>query len=92
MRQPVFSHKKGSQTEFGPFFIRKSRGFAMGLIFFCGERGIRTLGTVTSTTVFETAPFDRSGISPGMGAKLISNSTFQKCFENHGNYIAFFQT
>ena len=31
---------------------------------FCGERGIRTLGTVTSTTVFETVPFDRSGISP----------------------------
>ena len=30
----------------------------------CGERGIRTLGTVTSTTVFETVPFDRSGISP----------------------------
>ena len=30
----------------------------------CGERGIRTLGTVTRTTVFETVPFDRSGISP----------------------------
>ena len=29
-----------------------------------GETGIRTLGTVTSTTVFETAPFDHSGISP----------------------------
>ena len=29
-----------------------------------GERGIRTLGTVTRTTVFETAPFGRSGISP----------------------------
>ncbi len=31
---------------------------------FRGERGIRTLGTVTRTTVFETAPFGRSGISP----------------------------
>lgn len=31
---------------------------------FSGETGIRTLGTVARTTVFETAPFDRSGISP----------------------------
>ena len=29
-----------------------------------GERGIRTLGTRERTTVFETAPFDHSGISP----------------------------
>jgi len=29
-----------------------------------GETGIRTLGTFASTTVFETAPFNRSGISP----------------------------
>jgi hypothetical protein len=35
-----------------------------------GERGIRTLGTVTRTTVFETVPFDRSGISPFQGRKL----------------------
>ena len=30
----------------------------------CGEIGIRTLGPVTRTTVFETAPIDHSGISP----------------------------
>ena len=29
-----------------------------------GERGIRTLGAVARTPVFETGPFDRSGISP----------------------------
>ena len=29
-----------------------------------GETGIRTLGTVASTTVFETAPFNHSGTSP----------------------------
>jgi hypothetical protein len=29
-----------------------------------GEGGIRTLGTHKSTTVFETAPIDRSGTSP----------------------------
>ena len=29
-----------------------------------GEGGIRTLGTREGTTVFETAPFDRSGTSP----------------------------
>lgn len=29
-----------------------------------GEAGIRTLGTLAGTTVFETAPIDRSGTSP----------------------------
>ena len=29
-----------------------------------GETGIRTLGAREGTTVFETAPFDRSGTSP----------------------------
>ena len=29
-----------------------------------GETGIRTLGTVARTTVFETVPFNHSGISP----------------------------
>jgi hypothetical protein len=31
---------------------------------FGGEAGIRTLGGLTTTTVFETAPFNRSGTSP----------------------------
>ncbi len=31
-----------------------------------GERGIRTLGTLARSTVFETAPFDHSGTSPGV--------------------------
>ena len=30
----------------------------------CGEGGIRTLGTVARTTVFETATIDRSATSP----------------------------
>jgi len=30
-----------------------------------GEAGIRTLGTLARTTVFETAPFNHSGTSPG---------------------------
>ena len=38
-----------------------------------GERGIRTLGTVARTTVFETAPFNRSGISPNE-AKLSADA------------------
>ena len=29
-----------------------------------GERGIRTLGGLAPTTVFETAPFNHSGTSP----------------------------
>ena len=32
-----------------------------------GETGIRTLGGVAPTTVFETAPFDHSGTSPHTG-------------------------
>lgn len=30
----------------------------------CGERGIRTLVTLAGKTVFETVPFNHSGISP----------------------------
>ena len=29
-----------------------------------GEEGIRTLGTLARTTVFETAPFNHSGTPP----------------------------
>lgn len=36
----------------------------------CGKTGIRTLGTRKGTTVFETAPFDRSGIFPNGSAKI----------------------
>lgn len=35
-----------------------------------GKKGIRTLGTRESTTVFETAPIDHSGIFPNKAAKL----------------------
>ena len=41
-----------------------------GHYLFCGERGIRTLGTVAHTTVFETVPFNHSGISPKRGCNL----------------------
>ncbi len=37
-----------------------------------GERGIRTLGPASGTTVFETAPFDRSGISPVASVSTVS--------------------
>jgi hypothetical protein len=33
---------------------------------YSGERGIRTLGEVAPTSVFETDPIGRSGISPVM--------------------------
>ena len=35
-----------------------------------GEGGIRTHGTLAGTTVFETAPFDRSGTSPQSSEKM----------------------
>ena len=38
---------------------------------YCGETGIRTLGTLTGTTVFETAPFNHSGISPVNNSSLL---------------------
>ena len=50
LENQVFWHQKGP---------RKGAFLENG-----GERGIRTLGTRKSTTVFETAPIDHSGISP----------------------------
>ena len=49
-----------------------TRGFSL----ICGEKGIRTPGARESTTVFETAPFDHSGISPG----LMQNYNFYAIF------------
>ena len=43
-----------------------------------GETGIRTLGRLAPTTVFETAPFDHSGTSPrGQGASTAVRGTSQ---------------
>ena len=39
----------------------------------CGEGGIRTLGTVSRTTVFETATIDRSATSPVRGGANVGN-------------------
>ena len=42
--------------------LQGSFGFLQGIL--GGEKGIRTLGPQMRSTVFETAPFDHSGISP----------------------------
>ena len=43
-----------------------------------GETGIRTLGTLARSTVFETAPFDHSGTSPrGQGASTALRGSSQ---------------
>ena len=42
-----------------------------------GEAGIRTLGGVTPTTVFETVPFGRSGTSPLVHIDTNSPAIFQ---------------
>ena len=55
--------------------------------FVSGERGIRTLGTVTSTTVFETVPFDRSGISPVMDKSFCANTKIINLSVFHGRTI-----
>ncbi len=44
-----------------------------------GERGIRTPGGLTPSTVFETAPFDRSGISPSRTLAQASDLLRQHC-------------
>ncbi len=46
-----------------------------------GERGIRTPGPQKGSTVFETAPFDRSGISPGKKGRRTHSSAFRFCGE-----------
>ena len=52
-------------TEFGRLADEKQKPtFAKASVGEGGKRGIRTLGTVARTTVFETVPFDRSGIFP----------------------------
>ena len=41
---------------------------------YCGETGIRTLGTVTRSPHFECGPIDHSGISPIMTKALLEES------------------
>ena len=49
---------------------RKDEGYHNLRLFYGGERGIRTPGPLARSTVFKTAAFDRSAISPG--AKVTS--------------------
>ena len=51
----------------------------------CGERGIRTPGTVARTPHFECGPIDHSGISPkkNMSLKL----SFRECKYRHNFYF-----
>ena len=66
------------------FTRRKLRFESPTLLSSFGERGIRTLGTLAGSTVFETARFNRSRISPGKAAvqqnapvhHQVSNSNF----------------
>jgi hypothetical protein len=54
-------------VEFGPGSYQKHFNllkYNALKVSFGGETGIRTLGTREGSTVFETAPFDHSGISP----------------------------
>ena len=55
-----------------PLWHLSLRGQTFCLLFFRrgGERGIRTPGTLASSTVFKTAAFDHSAISPS-GAKVL---------------------
>ena len=47
---------------------------------FCGgEGGIRTHGEVSPTTVFKTAPINRSSTSPRLGSDIIPAQSLSKC-------------
>ena len=52
--------------------MRDLQGFSL-LCVPCGERGIRTPGTVARTPHFECGPIDHSGISPCPG--FVKNTT-----------------
>ena len=49
-------------------------------MYFGGETGIRTLGRLAPTTVFETAPFDHSGTSPQAFPLVIPNPADKHIF------------
>ncbi len=58
---------------------RNKEYFSLGTPRFSGERGIRTPGTLASSTVFKTAAFDHSAISPS-GAKVLQIKFSAKLF------------
>ena len=58
--------------------------------FIGGETGIRTLGGLAPTTVFETAPFDHSGTSPrgsacGLVTRLVESKLLFAGFGSQEN-------
>ena len=58
---------------------------------YCGKTGIRTLGTDSRTTVFETAPIVHSGIIPRKdGAKLHFFLEIPTNFAKKNSLISFF--
>ncbi len=59
---------------------------------FCGERGIRTPGPLTRSTVFKTAAFDHSAISPNAVAKVEQFFLIAKAFAKYYNKIIFKKT
>jgi hypothetical protein len=59
----LFLFLRNPENKFSDFVEIKKPPYRR-FFFSCGERGIRTPGPRKGSTVFETAPFDRSGISP----------------------------
>ena len=60
----IFVSETSCECKHSVKFLKTKRVKHCFTLFCCGEKGIRTPGTRKSTTVFETAPFDHSGISP----------------------------
>ena len=69
-----------------PIVYRKLPFFSL---YFGGERGIRTPGTVARTPHFECGPIDHSGISP---MTVPEKSAFRDCkYRQKNHYRAFFE-
>ncbi len=75
-------HKKTTELVDSPWFVLIKPTFVrLG----CGKTGIRTLGTRKGTTVFETVPFDRSGIFPRSFLIAVQNYNFFFIYWQIGN-------
>ena len=77
---------KFQSREWGQLWGRKIHhlNLMFNIIYLCvkygGETGIRTLGRLAPTTVFETAPFDHSGTSPQALSLVIPNPADKPIF------------
>jgi hypothetical protein len=62
-------------------FKPKERSYHMGALLMCGGGGIRTLGSLAATPVFETGPINHSGTPPNGRHYTRNPPPVKACFE-----------